>query len=557
MLTNLRIRQFAIVDELDLDLGAGFTVVSGETGAGKSILVDALGLLAGNRADAAAVRPGAERADLQAEFDVSSSSAADWLREHELDADGECLVRRTISAAGGSRAYINANRVTIQQLRALADHLIDIHGQHEHQRLLTAGARLALLDQAGVEGQLLNACRGPAADWRRLRDELERLEAAETPDTETAELMQFQVDELEQHTIGAEQFAELEAEHTRLSHAESLLAGSREVLDALQADEDGMLARLQAGVRTIDGMREHAPELGEVAQMLEEARINLAESANTLNHFADHVELDPARLRQVEARLEKLHDLARKHRTQPAALPERLHELQQRLAAAGDRDQRLAAARAAVDQARADYDAAAAELSHRREQVAAELGERAQSLCRELGMPEAQVRISIDSDPQREPAPRGRDRAQIVFSANPGQPPQPLGKVASGGELSRIGLALMVATQPRERLPAMIFDEVDAGIGGATASTVGRLLAQLAADRQAFCVTHMAQVAACADHQLRIDKEQTDGATHARYTWLCGEDRHRELARMLSGKVTDNSLAHARELLAAGAAEPD
>ncbi len=552
MLHSLHVREFAIIDDLALDFRPGFTVISGETGAGKSILIDALGLIFGQRADSSQVRHGAERAELNASFDLRHAPRAeDWLRAQELDAAGECLIRRTVKAAGGSRAYINGSPVTLQQLQQLAELLIDLHGQHEQQRLLLPAARLDLVDNAGLRPAALSNCAEAAVRYQQLQTELDALsDTSNEQHEQQLELLRYQVQELDASTELLQRLPQLEQQQQSLSHAEELLHAAQATVNRLDDDEHGINPLLQQAINALHSAARHAPELDEVLQMLDEAGINVREAAGNLNRYLDGLEQDPERLASIDQQLAQVHELARKHRVPAAQLEELRLQLHAQLQQLSRSDQRRLELKQAISEALADYRQQAGQLSQERSLSAERLSSAAQGIIRTLGMADARLQITVSAQPDKPPSRRGHDSVDIQFTANPGQPAKPLAKVASGGELSRIGLALMVAAQNDDGLPAMIFDEVDAGIGGATATTVGQLLAQLAHGRQAFCVTHMAQVAAFADNHLQVTKTTSDGATSTRHGYLEDTERLDELARMLSGKLTDSSREHALELIA-------
>lgn len=550
MLQSLRVRHFAIIDDLELTFQPGFTVISGETGAGKSILVDALGIVFGQRADSNLVRTDAERAELSASFDLQQAPAAHhWLRAQQLDAEDECLLRRTLSASGGSRAWINGTPVTVQQLQAFAEHMIDIHGQHEQQRLLQPAACLALVDSAGVASDLRERVSQLAASHHELQQQLQSLTAASgTVSNEARQLLRYQLDELDAAADSIARLDELYQRQQQLAHADQLqqaLAATRERLDE---DDSGALDLLRQCISELDEVSEFNQACGDIRDMLDEAAINVRESISSLQQQLDQIELDPHSLQQVEAELTRLHDLARKHRVDPIRLAEHHRQLQQQWQSGADAEHTRQQLEQDLQRTQQQYDEAAKALHAARAAVAATLSSKVEALLHSLSLDAARLQIEVSHHAERSPNASGRDRVDILFSANPGQNLRPLAKVASGGELSRIGLALMVATQQHDGLPAMIFDEVDAGIGGATAATVGAMLAKLAQGRQAFCVTHMAQVAAFADHHILVSKSATGEVTRTSHTYLDADQRIEELARMLSGKITASSLQHAREM---------
>lgn len=559
MLQSLRVRHFAIIDDLELAFQPGFTVISGETGAGKSILVDALGIIFGQRADTSLVRSGADRAELTAGFDLRHASAAhDWLREQELDAEDECLVRRTLSASGGSRAWINGTPVTVQQLQAFAEHMIDIHGQHEQQRLLQPAACLALVDGAGVAEPEREQVSQLAARHHHLQQSLQSLTAASgTVSNEARQLLRYQLDELDAAAHSIARLDELYQRQQQLAHADQLQQSLAAAQQRLDSDDSGVQDLLRQCIGELDEVSDYNPALSDIRAMLEEASINVRESISSLQQQLDQIELDPHSLQQVESELTRLHDLARKHRIDPIRLAEHHQQLQRQWQNGADAEHTRQRLEQDLQRTQQQYDAAAQALHAARVGVAETLSGKVETLLHSLSLDAARLQIEVSHQADKAPAASGRDRVDILFSANPGQNLRPLAKVASGGELSRIGLALMVATQQQEGLPVMIFDEVDAGIGGATASTVGRMLANLARGRQAFCVTHMAQVAAFADHHILVSKTATGELTRTSHAYLEGDQRIEELARMLSGKITASSQQHAREMLQEASSNED
>jgi DNA repair protein RecN (Recombination protein N) len=549
MLRHLAIRNFAIIEAIDIDVEPGFTVITGETGAGKSILVDALGLLLGDRADSGQIATDSDRAELEAVFSLDGNAPArDWLDDQALLDDDTLIVRRVISASGGSRAWINGRSATVGQLGELGDHLVEIHGQHEHQRLSRPERQRELLDRR-VDRALRAAVSRAYEKWRAARDALEEFER-EAGDPDQLELLRFQAGELDELALAAGEFAKLEEEQERLARADDIrlaLATARQALDS----EEGPSARdlLRQAIGAIEPVRELEPELGETAAMLEEAAVNIDEAIGGLERLASRELGDPERLSAVNHRLETALDLARKHRVQPSELPEltaRLSERLERLENQGERRDELASAEA---HARREWLAAADRLSEARRTAADALSEEVDARLAELGMDTARVSFEIESRPEPDPAEHGRDRVSIGFTANPGASPQPLARVASGGELSRVALALMIA-EDRERAPVTrVFDEVDAGVGGETAHAVGRFLRAAAGAGQAMCVTHLAQVAACADHQISVIKERAGNTTALRVQTLDARARQSEIARMLGSTDSRRSLAHAKELL--------
>ncbi len=560
MLTALAIRDFAIIDDLELDFAPGLTVLSGETGAGKSIIVDALGLALGQRASSSQVRDGAERAEITALFQPGDNGpAAAWCAAQDLAWDGTLILRRTVQADGGSRAWLNGTPVTAQQLAELGSLLVDLHGQHGQYRLLQARGQLDWLDNAGGDPELRLKVAAAFRDWRAAEERLAAtLATAEHPDE--MEYLGFQVDELAAAEADFDAYDALVADHRRLSHSDELGDFCRAALAALDDDDNAVLARLNEQTSRCTRLVPEVPELKELAAIFEEARINLAEAARWLRHFADALELDPDVLAALDRRLARLHDLARKHRIEVRELKARLEELRRRRAVLADLDQAIARCRHEAEAARRTYIERATKLGAERRTRAEHLTAAGRTLIRELGMPGAEWRIDLESEQEPQWQAHGTDKITIRFSANPGTAPDLLRKIASGGELSRVALAMMVAAMQQGGgaggAPTQIFDEVDAGVGGAAAHAVGRLLKTVStrkagAGRQVLCVTHLAQVASLADCHIRISKRSDKRRTWTEVRPLNGEERLQELARMLGGKDTPAALAHARELLAA------
>ena len=554
MLRHLHIRDFAIAPELDLEFSGGFTTITGETGAGKSILVDALGLLLGGRSDASWVRDGAQRAQLSAEFDLARHAGVrEWLIEEDLDDDHQCLLRRSIAATGRSRAWINGTPVTAQQLARLGERLVEIHGQNEHLALTREARQLQLLDTAGQTASALSALQACHEHWRELSDALSELAASSALSPAELDLLSYQHRELEEEAIPADELEALELEHRKLSRGGELLESIGSALEQLDGDEQGVadqLTRLQAQLSTYQELDE---DIAASARLLEESAISAREASTSLRAALARVDVNPERLQSVRARLDRLGDLARKHQVPM----EELSEVRDRLAARLERSENFTERRAeledALDQALEKYRAQALKISAQRKKTAQGLADEVTGLMAELGMQGGKFEIDVQHEPSATPSPRGTDRVRLLVSANPGVAPGPLEKIASGGELSRISLAIKVASAGGERR-VQVFDEVDAGIGGDTANAVGALLRRLSADGQALCVTHLAQVAARADQQVRVNKQVSTADVAVDTQNLDEEQRVEEIARMLSGKASEQSLQHARELLAGGAA---
>ncbi len=555
MLTFLQIRDFALVERVELELGPGLTVLTGETGAGKSMLVDALGLVLGDRAEPRQIRAGCERAEVTAEFSVDGQAAVRaWLAAHDLD-DAQCLVRRVLVRAGRSRAFVNGTPVTQQDLRDLGERLADIHGQHEHQSLLRAESQRRMLDAWGRHTDCAAEVAAAHRAWRDAEAAHQALARDQARDGERRALLRFQLDELTALDPQTGEYAELEEEHRVLAHADELLGALGTLCDGLyEADEGSIHDRLGRAVRELGELQRLDPSLAEHGQALDEALIRVQEAASGLRHRVDRIELDPQRLAQVERRLEALHGTARKYRVEPDELPALRARLAEELGDDEDPDTRLE--RLAATAAGEAYATVADTLSRHRAKAAEALAEEVSASLQELAMPGGRFAVELQPLTEAGGSAGGNERIQFLVSANPGQPPQPLARVASGGELSRISLAIQAATAASVDVPTLVYDEVDVGIGGRVAEIVGRLLRDLAGQRQVFCITHLPQVAAQAHGHLQVLKTSRDGTTATAVTTLDRAARVEELARMLGGlEITAQTRAHAEEMMAlAGAA---
>jgi DNA repair protein RecN (Recombination protein N) len=547
MLLRLAIRDFVIVDRLELDFAAGFGALTGETGAGKSILVDALSLALGERADANVVRTGAEKAEVSAEFEVMpGSELAAWLAANDFDTD-ICILRRVVDAGGRSRAWLNGTAATLGQLREAADMLADIHGQHAHHSLLRADAQRALLDAHAGAQALAREVAALYSAWKKLREARQAAEQDVAATARERELLEWQVKELAALAFEPKEWQETEQEQRRLGHAASLLEASEAALAVFDEGDAAALSALRHASGRLTELTGVDAALGDAAQLFDGALIQLEEAAHALRRYRDRLDLDPARLAELDARIDAVTQMARKHRVAPAELPEVLARLEARF-----NELTLAADPAALAeremQAEAAYRKAATKLSGERRRAAAALGTAVTAAMQELAM--AGGRFEIALNPLEEGSGSGLESVEFIVSANAGQPLRPLAKVASGGELSRIGLALQVIASQSHAAGTLIFDEVDVGIGGRVAEIVGQMLRQLGADRQVLCVTHLPQVAARAAWQWSIAKETRGDSTVSRVTPLDAAGRVEEIARMLGGvKITDTTRSHAREML--------
>lgn len=548
MLRSLSIRDFVIVDHLDLEFDRGFGALTGETGAGKSILLGALGLALGGRGEAGMVRRDRERADVVAEFDLPERGGLRaWLAEHDLVADeGSVLLRRTIDAAGRSRAWINGSSVTLAQLRAASDWLADIHGQHAHHALLRPDAQRALLDaHAGARGLAAEVDTLYRA-WQQLVRLQAEAEARSANSARERELLGWQVRELDELAFDANEWGELNAEHGRLAHAASLMEGADETLAGLGEGELAVCAMLRHFDSRVAALTEIDPSLTDVRELLCSAAIQADEALHALRRYRERLDLEPQRLAEIESRIAAVTGVARKYRVVVDDLPELRTQSQARLHAleASSDPARLAAEEA---RARKAFELAAARLSALRKPAAAALSAEISDAMQTLAMAGGRFEVALEACA---PAATGLESIEFRVAANPGQALRSMAKVASGGELSRIGLAIQVMTSRASDTPTLIFDEVDVGIGGRVAEIVGKLLARLGEDRQVMCVTHLPQVAACADWQWRIAKREQAGETLSEVRTLEASERVEEIARMLGGvNITPTTRQHAAEML--------
>ena len=555
MLRNLQVRNFAIVDQVDVEFGPGMTVLTGETGAGKSILVDALGLVLGERGGSGLVREGTRRAEFSAEFDLSDQPDAQrWLVDQALDMDDECVLRRVIGDDGRSRAFINGNAVSMQSLKALGELLIDIHGQHFHQSLGRPAVQRELLDFHGALLPLRSETRGAFERWQALKQDLEELETRQADRESRLELLQFQVSELDALDLQPDELGGLRAERDRLQNVGKLSDGIGRVLEALYDGDDVTAQAILAGTcQTVAGLAAFDESLEPARRLLDEASIQVSEAVELLRRYGESLEADPARRDWVEDRLHAIQSLARKHRVEADNLGEvqsRLRDQLDELRNFEERSERLARDVAAAE---GEYRELAARLSAARRETAGTFAQNVTAAMTGLGMPGGRFEISFESRDIEEARAWGMDRIEYLISANPGQTPQPLARIASGGELSRMSLAIQVIASGGSDIPTMIFDEVDSGVGGGVAEMVGRRLCELGANRQVLCVTHLPQVASQADNHIRVIKITDGKTTRTGVSVLTRDERIEELARMLGGvKITERTREHAAEMLAHG-----
>lgn len=551
MLNSLHIRNFTIIDELEVELGYGMTALTGETGAGKSILLDALGLLLGDRADAGTVRHGTERADLSANFDISKLNAArDWLEEQSLNLDSECQLRRVIAREGRSKAYINGTSVPLQLLRDLGERLVDIHGQHEHQSLMKRDLQRQLLDRHGKHGDTLNKLAALHKDWKQVQEDIDSIVGTGNDRDSRLEFLRFQLQELDELAPQAGEAKVLHEELARLSHAEQLLetcASHTEALYDADRSAHGLLGQAVSDLAPLTGID---PSLKEASELFNNALIQLEEGVKLLRDYRDRVALDPQRQQEVEQRIDALHKIAGKHRIEPETLSDFHQRLAGELEQLEQADQRLDALEIRRQTLESDYKKAAGKLHRQRSKTAKQLSKQVGEAMQALGMQGGRLEIEVTENPSASLSPSGADHIEFKVSANPGQPPAPLAKVASGGELSRISLAIQVIASEASDIPTLIFDEVDSGVGGAVADTVGQQLRALGNHRQILCVTHLPQVASQAHQHLQVTKLTGEESTRTHIRSLNEEERIEEIARMLGGqKITQATLDHASEML--------
>lgn len=566
MLLNLTITDLAVVKSLNLDLHAGMSVLTGETGAGKSILLTALGLALGNRADSGYIRPGSKRAEINLEFDLQDAPLAQqWLIENDLDNDSQCLLRRTISDDGRSKAYINGSPVTLQALQALSEKLIEIHGQHAHLTLLNPEEQRRLLDNyAKTQQQLLDnfANTQPLIEqvnqqyhqWQQANLELEQLIKSHKERSERRELLQYQLEELECLDLKNFAYQSLSEEHAKQAHLGEILTTGQSQLDVLyESDRNSVNQLLNQSIQVLEQLGRYAPEIVSISKQLAEAQIQVEDAATELRRYLEMQEVDPQRLSFLETQMGVIHNLSRKHQVSPEQLPELAKNIAAELKSFSQNSERIQSLTQGVKESAANYQQLALELSTKRSQSAQTLQQHISAMIKELGMPQGEFLVSITRLEDNKPRLNGLDKIEFLVSANPGLPPKPLAKVASGGELSRISLAIQVVTSNDKTTPTMIFDEVDSGIGGGIAEIVGQKLRHLSQNRQVLCVTHLPQVAAQAHQHLFVAKNNDTDITASSVRVLSDDERVEEVARMLGGvNITANTLAHAKEMLTTG-----
>jgi len=553
MLMNLQVRDFAIVEKIDIEFDSGMTVLTGETGAGKSILVDALGLVLGERGSAQLVRDGAKRAEFSAEFEVAELEAArNWLREQSLDVDDECLLRRIINADGRSRAFINGNAVPLSQLKTLGELLLDIHGQHFHQSLARRPVQRDLLDHFGGLLEQRADVASCFSSWTAIADRLKTLLDADANRASRLDLLTFQLQELESLGLEDGEPDALKRERQILQNSGRLVDGVSSALDALiDSDAANANSLIAEAARSIGALAAYDSSLEPLTEMLTSASIQVSEASESLRRYADDIDMDPARRDWIEERLDAIQAIARKHRVSADEVPALEAQLRSEFEELKNSEERGRELEIQAVAMREEFLAKAAALSKARSKAARSFSKAVTDAMSGLGMPGGTFEVAITRLATDDARPWGIDDIEFLISANPGQKPQPLAKIASGGELSRMSLSIQVIASDGSAIPTMVFDEVDSGVGGGVAEMVGRRLQEIGENRQVLCVTHLPQVASLADQHFRISKVTDGKSTRTGLQVLGKEERVEELARMLGGvEITTKTLEHAAEMLA-------
>lgn len=553
MLSQLTISNYAIVEQLDLELKSGMTVITGETGAGKSIMLDALSLTLGDRADKEVIQPGQDKTEISASFDIKTNKhAKHWLEDQDYTADDECILRRVVTAEGRSKAYINGSPVTLNELKQLGEMLVDIHSQHEHQSLLKTSTHQRLLDDYCGTGELARKVSEAAQDWRTIHLKLEELENQAEEHNARFELQHYQLKELNDLNLTADEYPVLEDEHQQLNHAENILASLQSAIDICKDnDEQNIQAALGQVQSLLSDMPYRSPSMENAFELLNTALIQVEEATSELSQAADGIDMNPTRLQELDDRLTAIHQLARKHKVKPEELPAFHLQLENEMGSSSSADEQIEQLKQELKELESVYQSLADELSKKRSSGAIKLSKAINAQLKKLDMDSASFSAALNKDVASTPNPKGNEKIEFLISTNPGQSPKPLIKIASGGELSRISLAIQVVTAQTSSIPSLIFDEVDVGIGGTVALAVGDLLRQLGDKGQVLCVTHQAQVASQGHHHLYVSKLAGKNSISTKVSELDGEEQVIEIARMLGGnEENESSMAHAREMMA-------
>ena len=558
MLSHIFLRDFAIIETLDLEFDQGMTALTGETGAGKSILVDAIGLVLGDRADSGVVRHGAEKTEITLAIDISDTpTALKWLQEQELDQADDCILRRVITSSGKSRAWINGTPANLTMLRQLGEQVVDIHGQHEHQSLMKKEAQRQMVDDYGNHAKLLKTLNENYKAWKVLNDKLDTLQNQNSDHQAQIDLLSFQTQELETLELVENEYEQLDEEHGRLSNAGQLLSTASEGVEKLyDAEQNSVYSVISHLITDLTELKSLDASLAEPLALLTEAQIQVEEASSILRHYQDSLELDPQRLQYVEGRIASIHQMARKHNVMPAELLAKFQDLSSRLANLSRDDYDLDALKEKLELSQQAYLKQAEKLHTARAKAAKQLSKGVSKAMQQLGMDGGVFEIQCAFDTGNKFTAHGLDDIEFQVSANPGQPLKSLVKVASGGELSRISLAIQMIAAQKVTLPALIFDEVDTGIGGGTAEVVGQQLRKLGSSRQVLCVTHLPQVASQAHQHYKVTKVKGNTSTSTGMLTLEGADRVEEISRMMGGiEITDSTRALAREMLDSATSE--
>jgi len=551
MLTHLSIKNFAIIEQQTLEFDTGTTVITGKTGAGKSMIISALALILGKRADTGVIHHDSDRCDINASFDIKHNQPAQqWLDEHELNDDDGCILHRSISRDGRSRSLVNGQAFPQNQIRELGGLLVDLHGQHEQQSLLQRDKQRQLLDNFAGHKTLLETVKTIYSQWKKAVDELQQLRTA-TDNAQHQALLSYQLQELDELALADNEISQLENEHKQLSQVEHITAVCQHASTTIAEQEHtAITAQLQQLVDSLSPIQELHPELTNACELLNNAQIHCEEAHQAIRQYAAGISADPQRLNAVENRLQQIYDVARKHHIKPEGIVELQQKLQQELNQLTKSDEQIAALTKAIESLRQQYQKQALTLSNSRHQAAQKLQQQVTQKLQQLEIPEGRFEIQLHENQTGEPSAWGNETIEFMVSTNPGHPLQPLAKIASGGELSRVSLAIHVLTAQQGTTPTLLFDEVDVGIGGSTAAIVGQMLRQLGEKTQILCITHLPQVAAQGHHHLQVNKHIVGQTTQTQTVQLDRNAKIQEIARMLSGlTITAQTLKHAEELL--------